>query len=146
MDYDDDYVDYDDYDVEPDPSYSDVHVPYEGSQNQTRRFATPDDYFARLSAKHYLKRTWVRFNVEGIDNGYYLYKGYPFFVHDEYAFRYSKVDTCLFELVDTNDYSVREDFTYNKCKKGYDLCAVERDDLNNAAGYQRFFCGENAKL
>ena len=65
---------------------------------------------------------------------------------NQFAHRYSRVDTCNYALVDSYDgYSV-QNFYGQVCSEGYDQCALERDQLNYEEGQFRYVCAEDTQI
>ncbi|MBL6990425.1 MAG: hypothetical protein ISR65_11630 [Bacteriovoracaceae bacterium] len=117
------------------------HVPYRRIQSPRRRFKKPHLYHVGVPRRYIAQRRWVRYILDLID-GYHYYDGYPYFVYNGYRHRYSDLDYCNYDLVDSNNYSVRRSYTDYTCNMGYDLCSDRRDDLNDLSGQYRFFCSE----
>lgn len=72
---------------------------------------------------------------------------YPWYIHNNYRYRYSPVETCQYDLVDSDtDTTVRTygEFNTLSCNLAYDMCAADRDAAN-AGVYtdERYFCAEH---
>lgn len=98
-------------------------------------------YHRTLPYNAIYRNSWVRFHVNA-NNGYYYSNGYPYFVFNGYQHRYSDVDLCNYELVDSYTNSVERSFHNLTCDQGYDLCADLRDDYNDRNRDYRYFCSE----
>lgn len=106
------------------------------------RWTNPRDYYTHVPRSH-IYRNWVLWPVVfTYTDGYWVLDGYPYYVHMGYRHRYDPVETCHYQLVDGNDYTIVKDFEVKECSKAYDECAVARDDLNRPIGLERFFCAE----
>jgi hypothetical protein len=118
-----------------------THIPYRRVQRHLRRYDRPYRYHRTVARNHVFMSRWVRLLVS-LHDGYHYYNDYPYFIYNGYRHRYSHLDYCNYELVDSDDYSVRNDYYAYTCNTGYDRCSERRDDLNDLYGYNRFFCSE----
>ncbi|OIQ16189.1 MAG: hypothetical protein BM556_16145 [Bacteriovorax sp. MedPE-SWde] len=117
------------------------HRPNRAYRNHNRRFRNSRDYHRTINRQYVYRNNWLRVSV-GYDNGYRYYNDYPFFVYNGYRHRYSHVDTCNYELVDSYTGQIERRFHTYTCSTGYDLCANKRDDLNEYEWDNRYFCAE----
>ena len=119
------------------------HSPYRHNYVARRRYLRTVNYARHLRSLNssYFYRNWIFYPSARV-NGYYVYNNYPYFVYNGYQHRYSNVDYCDYQLVDSySDYVVRE---YNNriCSFGYDECARDRDYENRHEYSERYFCAE----
>jgi len=73
---------------------------------------------------------------------------YPWYIHNNYRYRYSPVETCQYDLVDSDSNTTVR--TYGEtntlsCNLAYDLCAADRDAANGGVivSEERYFCAEH---
>jgi hypothetical protein len=117
------------------------HVPYPVHYTEVR-YHEPRDYYTHVEHR-YIFRRWIQEPVIfSYHNGYWEINRYPYYVHYGYRYRYSPVEYCQYQLVDSNTYSVVTDYGLQVCSVSYDLCAADRDLMNNSANAQRYFCAE----
>lgn len=117
------------------------HRPDRTYRSHTRRYRNTRDYYRTVNRSYIYRNNWIRVHV-GFDNGYRYYDDYPFFIYNGYRHRYSHVDTCDYELVDSYTGRVERTFYSYTCSNGYDMCADRRDDLNDYEWSNRYFCAE----
>jgi len=67
---------------------------------------------------------------------------YPYYVFNSYRYRYSQIDFCNYQLVDSWNHQVVTQYWNQQCNIGYDNCSFERDRLNTQMGEYRYFCSE----
>ena len=105
-------------------------------------YHTPRDYHLHVR-RHYIYYRWIQEPVVWTyTDGYWEIDNYPYYVDNGYRYRYNPVETCKYDLVDGNDYTVVRQFE-DACNVAFDRCAVERDNLNRPIGLDRFFCAES---
>jgi hypothetical protein len=119
------------------------HRPHQVSiPNLVVRYSRPYDYFS-VVPRHHIYRWWVYEPVSfWYTNGYWVINDYPYYVYRGYRYRYSPVELCNYELVDSTNNAVVKVFADKYCSQAYDECALERDTANTAEQYERFFCAE----
>lgn len=117
------------------------HRPSTRYRSHTRRWNYTRDYFSYLDRSYIYSQRWVRYYFDYAD-GYY-FDDYPYYVYNGYRHRYSHVDTCDYQLVDSWSDTVERNFSSYTCSTGYDLCANLRDDLNEYEYDYRYFCAES---
>jgi len=117
------------------------HRPNRTYRNHNRRYRSTRDYYRTVNTSYLYRNNWIRVSV-GYDNGYRYYNDYPYFVYNGYRHRYSHIDRCDYELVDSYTGRVERRFNTYTCSTGYDLCADKRDDLNDYEWDTRYFCAE----
>jgi hypothetical protein len=64
------------------------------------------------------------------------------YCYDGYLHRYDGYDQCTYHLVNSETNAVEQSFGVYSCNTAYDLCADQRNILNNDAGSNLFFCSE----
>lgn len=118
------------------------HVPYYRTYVHSRRYIRPYDYYFGVRRYH-IYRYWLFEPVSyGYSNGYYVLNDYPYYVYHGYRHRYSTVDTCSYQLVDSTSNTAVKSFTERVCQAAYDECALERDVANQSLSEIRYFCAE----
>ncbi len=123
------------------PRYSSYrHTPNRTYTSHTTRYYSSRDY-QRNYRNYVYQNRWLRITI-GHSNGYYFYNDYPFYVYNGYSHRYSNYDNCDYELVDSYTNRVERTFYAYSCSMGYDMCADQRDDLNDYEWDNRYFCAE----
>ncbi len=106
------------------------------------RYSRPIDYF-RVVPRYHVYRWWVYEPVPyWYTDGYWEINSYPYYVYRGYRYRYSPVEICNYELVDSTNNAVVKVFADKFCTVAYDECAIERDAANIPEQYERFFCAE----
>ena len=120
-----------------------VHSPYRHNYVQRRNYLETRNYAqaVRRYNANYFYRNWI-FYPSTRTNGYYVIDSYPYFVFNGYRHRYSNVDLCDYQLVDSYTDSVVRNFDNRICSYGYDECARERDYQNDYEYGNRYFCAE----
>jgi hypothetical protein len=118
-----------------------THVPYRRYQSHTRRYLRIRDYHYTVPYRYVYWNTWLRWRIS-YNDGYRWYMDYPYFVYNGYLHRYSHIDTCNYDLVDSYDNTTYRSFGGYTCATGYDLCADLRDSLNWQRSEYRYFCSE----
>ncbi len=123
------------------PRYNVTHKPYQAPR-QIVRYSSPRIYYTTVYVNH-IYINWVFEPVRSTyTDGYWEIDDYPYYVDNGYRYRYTPVETCNYELVDTEDYSVIKGYPNQACTTGYDSCASERDMVNRILQTDRFFCAE----
>lgn len=87
------------------------------------------------------RNRWLRWSISFNDGLHYL-DGRPFYVYNGYRYRYTPVEICDYELVDSYSHTTHRTFYGLSCSAGYDRCADLRDDLNWYEYDDRYFCAE----
>lgn len=106
------------------------------------RYASARDYWRSVSRVH-IYRVWIQWPVEDrYTDGYWEIGNYPYYVHHGYGYRYNPVETCKYQLVDGETYTVAIQYNENACDFAYNECALDRDTFNAEVGMDRFFCAE----
>lgn len=107
-----------------------------------RRYSN-SNYYVRVRNKNrnYIYIHWYYYPTSK-QNGYYTFRGYPYYVHYGYRHRYSSIDQCNYQLIDKYDHKVIASFYNMSCKEGYDSCAILRDSKNNQEREFRYSCAE----
>ena len=113
------------------------------------RYARPVDYH-RVVVRRHIYRHWIFQPVPRYYHpGYVVIDDYPWYIHNNYRYRYSPVETCQYDLVDSEtDTTVRSygDLNSMSCNLAYDLCAADRDAANgNVYEDERYFCAEHVE-
>ncbi len=109
------------------------------------RYSTPRDYHRVLVRRH-IYRHWVFEPVPRYYNpGYVVIDGYPWYVHNSYRYRYNPVETCTYDLVDSDTDSTVRNFGEFACNVAYDQCAEERDRANSYNTDERYYCAEHVE-
>lgn len=117
------------------------HVPYI-THHGVIRWSSPRMYYSSLN-RRYIYRRWVLEPCAWhYHNGYWDMDGYPYYVHRGYRYRYHPVETCQYELVDSEGNVTVKTYPEAACGRAYDTCASERDTMNNNIGAERYFCAE----
>jgi hypothetical protein len=75
-------------------------------------------------------------------DGYWSMDGYPYYVHSGYRYRYSPVEMCQYQLVDSASYTVVTNYGVEACSYSYDRCSIDRDNFNRSVNMERYFCAE----
>ncbi len=118
------------------------HIPYAHPYYHTIRYVRPYDYYF-AARRYHIYRYWLFEPVAySYNNGYYVFNEYPYYVYNGYRHRYSTVDLCSYQLVDSTDNSVVKSFTERVCQAAYDECSLERDVANQNLSESRYFCAE----
>ncbi len=117
------------------------HTPYRRYRRHTRRWRTPRSYHYTIPYRYIYWDRWIRWSI-GYGNGYHWHNDYPYFVYNGYLHRYSHLDNCDYELVDSYTNTSYRSYLGYTCSVGYDLCADLRDDLNDSEYDHRYFCSE----
>ncbi len=119
-----------------------AHIPYARPYMNVRRYARPYDYY-HAAYRYNIYRYWLFEPVTyGYSNGYYVFNEYPYYVYQGYRHRYSSVDVCSYQLVDSTSNTAIKSFTERVCQAAYDECALERDVANQSLSEVRYFCAE----
>lgn len=119
-----------------------VHAPYRYPYIHTIRYVRPYDYYSSIR-RDYIYRYWLFEPVSySYVNGYYQFDNYPYYVYNGYRHRYSSVDLCSYQLVDSQSNEAVKSFTETVCQAAYDTCALERDVANQSLSEVRYFCSE----
>ena len=63
-------------------------------------------------------------------------------VHNGYKHRYSNIDSCNYQLIDTHTHNVQSTWWNNTCNIGYNACASIRDNQNFSTNEFRYECVE----
>lgn len=111
------------------------------------RYTRPVDYYRVIPRRHIYRR-WVFSPVPRYYYpGYRVIDNYPWYIHNHYRYRYSPVETCQYDLVDSETNTTVRTFGESgnlSCNLAYDLCAADRDAAN-AGTYEdeRYFCAES---
>ena len=107
------------------------------------RYARPHYYWRNVPRHHYY-RSWLMWSVDVniYVNGYYAFNNYPYYVFNGYRHRYSSVDLCDYDLVDSYSDTIEKTFYGLSCKRAYDKCAFERTIFNESERDYRYFCAE----
>lgn len=111
------------------------------------RYSRPVDYYRVIPRRHIYRR-WVFSPVPRYYYpGYRVIDNYPWYIHNHYRYRYSPVETCQYDLVDSETNTTVRTFGESgnlSCNLAYDLCATDRDAAN-AGTYEdeRYFCAES---
>lgn len=105
-------------------------------------YRTPYHYYRnhRRHVNLYQNR-WLRWSIS-FNNGLHYLDGRAFYVYNGYRHRYTPVETCDYELVDSFTHRTYRTYHGLSCSRGYDLCAEQRDDLNWYEYNDRYFCAE----
>ena len=74
--------------------------------------------------------------------GYRVFNGYPYFVYNGFRHRYSSVDLCDYDLIDSYSDTVESSYYGLRCSQAYDQCAWDRDIYNDGERDFRYFCAE----
>jgi hypothetical protein len=119
-----------------------THAPYRRFRTHHNRYNSRRAFNRSLNRSHVYRNRWVRW-ATNYNNGYY-WDNYPFFVYNGYRHRYSNVDRCDYELVDSYDEETVRDFSGYSCNVGYDRCAEVRDEYNYDEEENRYFCSETS--
>ena len=118
------------------------HVPYARPYYHTIRYVRPYDYYF-AARRYHIYRYWLFEPVTyGYSNGYYVFNDYPYYVYQGYRHRYSPVDLCSYQLVDSQTNTAVKSFTERVCQAAYDECSLERDVANQSLSEIRYFCAE----
>lgn len=118
------------------------HAPYRRFRSHHNRYNSRRSFNRSLNRRNVFRNRWVRW-ATNYNNGYY-WDNYPFFVYNGYRHRYSSVDRCDYELVDSYDEETVREFSGYSCNVGYDRCAEVRDDWNYDEEDNRYFCSETS--
>ena len=107
------------------------------------RYNTTRHYYDYVRSRYYnyVYLNWI-FWPSTYVNGYHYINGYPYFVWNGYQYRYSYYDTCNYQLVDTYTHQVVQSYFNMSCVQGYDMCAGERDYMNDSVWEYRYTCAE----
>lgn len=119
------------------------HSPYSRVIPAHRRYGRPVGYYSymRSNFSTHLYLNWVLSPSSRL-NGYYYTNNYPFYIHNGYRHRYSNLETCNYQLVDSYTHSVQTSYFGQLCSSGYNACAYERDSRNDREYANRYFCAE----
>ena len=74
-------------------------------------------------------------------NGFVTYNQYPYFAFNGYLHRYSAVDTCNYQLINTLGQVAVRNYV-GLCNVSYNQCAAVRDGFNYRARSFQFVCAE----
>ena len=119
-----------------------AHAPYARPYVHTIRYVRPYDYYF-AARRYHIYRYWLFEPVTyGYSNGYYVFNNYPYYVYQGYRHRYSSVDLCSYQLVDSTSNTSVKSFTERVCQAAYDECSLERDVANQNLSEVRYFCAE----
>ena len=118
------------------------HRPYRGFR-YGRRFGRGNSFYRWLGHR-YIYLNWVRYNYNCY-NGYTYYRGVSWYCHDGYLHRYGSYDQCVYHLVNLSTNAVEQTFAEYSCNTGYDLCADQRNIMNQDAGSELYFCSERVR-
>jgi hypothetical protein len=117
------------------------HTPYYPPYANYNRYYTPYDYY-RTVPNNYVYLNWILFMNSGYGPGYVIINNYPYYIYNNYQYRYSPYDNCNYELVDSYTNQAVQNFWGVTCNQGYDQCAYQRDNMNYYDNYNRYFCAE----
>lgn len=105
------------------------HRPTNYVRTSPRHRYGPGVYYTRINRVH-VYHYWL---FEPVGNrypdGYCYMDDYDYYVYQGYRYRYSDQDFCDYQLVDTEENQVIEEFKGLSCKESYDRCAARRDEL-----------------
>lgn len=120
------------------------HSPYRHNYVQRRHYLRTSNYAqaVRRYNSNYFYRNWI-FYPSTRTNGYYVIDNYPYFIFNGYRHRYSNMDICDYQLVDSYTDTVIRYYNNRTCSYGYDECARERDYQNDYEYGNRYFCAES---
>lgn len=112
-------------------------------------FKNPADYWKNLD-KTYLFQHWVFWQMylpdgSTLQNGPFLYAGYPHIAYQGLIHRYSPYDACEYQLVDSANSMPATSFK-GSCKEAYDICAIEREHKNRTRTVALYYCLEKHEL
>lgn len=120
------------------------HTRYDRVPHHRVRYQRPRDYYRSLPRTTIYRDRWARVPVvTPVSRDGYYWWDYPYYVHNGYQYRYSPVEFCDYELVDSLNWSVYSSFYGQTCVDGYDNCADLRDEMNWWEGHDRYFCAES---
>jgi hypothetical protein len=97
------------------------------------------------SFPNYIYANWIFYPATGLNNGYWNFDNYPYYVYNGFRYRYSTFDTCNYQLVDQYNHQVIQTYWNQICNTGYDSCSFERDRLNDQSNDFRYFCSETIR-
>jgi hypothetical protein len=120
------------------------HSPFRTPFINTVHYSRSYDWYTYVyrSNPNYIYANWIFYPASGYSNGYVTIENYPYYVYNGYRNRYSSTDYCSYQLVDSNDHKVLQNYWNQTCNTGYDSCSIERDRLNAQMGDYRYFCSE----
>lgn len=110
------------------------------------RYSTPRD-FHRVVIRRHIYRHWV---FEPVPRyyypGYVVIDGYPWYVHRGYRYRYNPVETCTYDLVNSDDDTIVRSYGEYACNLAYDQCAADRDASNAGnTDDEQYYCAEHVE-
>jgi hypothetical protein len=117
------------------------HTPYYPSYADYTRYYNPYDYYQTVPY-NYVYLNWILYSINGYGPGYVIINNYPYYIYNNYQYRYSPYDNCNYELVDSYTNQAVQNFWGVTCNQGYDQCAYQRDSMNYYDNYNRYFCAE----
>ena len=118
------------------------HKPYTKKNfTQDVFYDKPIKYHHKIPPRFIYRGIWIRYYFV-LDNGFYFFNGYPYYVYHNYLHRYSYTDPGSYDLVDSVTDKVYATFYGFNLKQSYDRSADLRDRLNREEGFYRYFCAE----
>ena len=120
------------------------HAPYRNIYRHSLYWNASYDYFNYIQRTYrdYVYLHWILWPTFNYGNGYYVIDGYPYFVYNNYRYRYSDYDYCSYQLVDKYTHQVVANYWNQRCNMGYDICSQQRDHLNYQSRDFRYMCAE----
>jgi hypothetical protein len=124
--------------------YSYNHAPYRNIYRHSVYWNYSYDYYNYIhrTYRDYVYLHWILWPTTNYGNGYYVIDGYPYFVYNNYRYRYSDYDYCSYQLVDKYTHQVVQNYWNQRCNTGYDICSRQRDQLNYQSRDFRYMCAE----
>jgi hypothetical protein len=119
-----------------------TYVPH-ASNRYDVRYSTPRAYSTHIE-RRYIFRQWIQEPVIfSYTNGYWEIDNYPYYVESGFRYRYSPVETCQYDLVDSSSYDTVRSYPIMACNIAFDTCSADREVLNGAVNAESYFCAEH---